>query len=244
MKVIILDSGHGGMLGDDYQTWPNKLGTFNHNPAPGSPLIHERDGKFYFYEGEFNRLIVSKVKEYLRDINVPFIETSHLYHDTPLESRVTIERTLSQYSDSLFISSHANWSSVNSANGVEVFTSKGDTFSDVAATYYIGLLDTILEQHSVGMKFRLDYFTDGDPDKEANFYVLRESLSSAILIEHGFMSNEKDVQHMCNPVVQDIFAKAQALTAVWFYHKKDDVEEASFNLLSKPPKCRSKDKQP
>ena len=42
-----------------------------------------------------------------------------------------------------------------------------------------------------GEKFRKS-FTDGDPDKEANFYVLRHTNCPAILSENFFMTNERE----------------------------------------------------
>jgi N-acetylmuramoyl-L-alanine amidase len=77
----------------------------------------------------------------------------------------------------IYVSIHANGFSDESANGWEVFTSKGETKSDIIA------------------KVLLDKATEEFPDekmrghKESDFWVLRKTLMPAILSENFFMTN-------------------------------------------------------
>ena len=53
---------------------------------------------------------------------------------------------------------------------------------------------------------------DGDPDKEANFYILRKTDCPAILAENLFMDNEKD----CRLLLSDEFRNRLADSYVSF----------------------------
>jgi N-acetylmuramoyl-L-alanine amidase len=70
---------------------------------------------------------------------------------------------------------------------VGVYTSIGETKSDMYATK----LYKEAEKKWEGEKFRKSY-SDGDPDKEANFYVLKHTKCPAILSENFFMTNERE----------------------------------------------------
>ena len=45
------------------------------------------------------------------------------------------------------------------------------------------------------MKIRKD-FTDGDPDKEANFYIIKNSKCPAVLTENFFYDNKEDLKYI------------------------------------------------
>ncbi|WP_321367629.1 N-acetylmuramoyl-L-alanine amidase [uncultured Desulfuromusa sp.] len=87
----------------------------------------------------------------------------------------------------LFLSLHCNSASSPGANGIEVFTSPGQTESDFAATC---LIDSLKFSFPDSV-FRTD-FSDDDPDKEAHFYVLTETDCAAALVEMGFLSNDEE----------------------------------------------------
>ena len=74
-----------------------------------------------------------------------------------------------------------------SARGWCAYTTPGTTGADALAT----ALYTAAQAHLPGMRLRTDY-TDGDPDQEAAFYLLRYTSCPAVLTENLFMDNHED----------------------------------------------------
>ena len=95
-----------------------------------------------------------------------------------------------------YFSMHGNAANTK-AHGIEIFTSKGETMSDKYATT---VMESIMKSFP-DEKFRLDTWSDGDIDKEANFYVLRKTAMPAMLLEMWFFDNRKDAEKMNNPLV-------------------------------------------
>jgi len=174
--LVILDNGHGGLDKGKYTTAPAKMHTF-------------KDG-FTIYEGFFNREIVKKIAYRLKSLGVP----NHILvpgpQDTPLAERVRVANELAEKAGgkAIYISVHGN---AGGGTGFEVYTSKGQTKSDKIAGFY---MDAMAEEFP-GKAARTD-LTDGDKDKEANFYVLRKTTCPAILTESFFMDNREDAELM------------------------------------------------
>lgn len=74
-----------------------------------------------------------------------------------------------------------------SARGWCAYTTRGNTRADALAT----ALYNAAKAHLPGMRLRTDY-TDGDPDQEAAFYLLRHTSCPAVLTENLFMDNPSD----------------------------------------------------
>ena len=244
-NLVFLDAGHGGLTDNgNYTTWPSKQVSFKKNPVPGSPLIYERDGVFYFYEGVFNRLMADKIANKLDQLKVPYLKVYDEVQDTPLQTRVYLERLGNKaVTQTLYLSLHANAWKPNRARGVEVYTSIGETPSDIVATHYIGALIDILKTLNISIPFRMDTF-DADPDKEKNFFVVRETFGSAILIEHGFMDHIDDIRLLCDPEYQEACAWAAAMTVVWFFNRPSPDVLVTSELVRLPPKPLHPDKEP
>lgn len=73
------------------------------------------------------------------------------------------------------------------ASGWEVYTSRGKTKADRLAD----CLCAAALQNLQDMKIREDW-TDGDADKEADFYILKHTKCAAALTENLFMDNYRD----------------------------------------------------
>lgn len=124
-----------------------------------------------------------------------------------LAERVAIERA--QVPTHLFVSIHANAAANPEAKGFEAWTSRGQTPADAAATEILAALDAGFPGRGV----RAD-FTDGDPDREADFWVLRRTRAPAVLVELGFLTNEADRGFLAD--AGNRFALAAALEAgIW-----------------------------
>lgn len=80
------------------------------------------------------------------------------------------------------------------ATGWCAYTTRGDTRADALAT----CLYDAAKFHLPGQRLRTDY-TDGDPDLEADFYILRRTLPPAVLVENFFMDSLPDYRFLLSP---------------------------------------------
>jgi N-acetylmuramoyl-L-alanine amidase len=188
MKNIILDFGHGGVdQNGNYTTAPNKMFTFPNGESA--------------YEGEINRRIGGLLEIYLKshlDFNVITTVKSTDARDLSLSYRVGVANQFDP-ANTIFVSIHSNASASHNARGFEIYTTKGITQSDVLATSIGEEVQKYYEQ--LNLRLRFD-FSDGDLDKEADFYVLRKTRCPAVLLECLFFDNWDDYVLLKNPEFQ------------------------------------------
>ena len=113
-----------------------------------------------------------------------------------LVKRVQIVNAIAKKTDCLYVSIHVNASAKNGwdkATGFAIYTSPGETKSDALATYIFDAAAELLKP--TGKKFRKD-MSDGDPDFEENFYVLRKTICPAVLTENFFQNSKSDVEFL------------------------------------------------
>lgn len=77
------------------------------------------------------------------------------------------------------------------ARGWEAWTSAGQTKADKLADSLYAAAGRLLP----GVKIRKD-MTDGDPDKESRFYILKHTKCPAVLTENLFQDNKEDVDFL------------------------------------------------
>lgn len=104
-----------------------------------------------------------------------------------------------------FISIHCNGAVSVEANGFEIYTTPGQNNSDKLAT---AIFESWKEAFPAQKK-RTDY-SDGDPDKEANLKVLRETRCPSCLVELGFITNPQEEKFLLNKLNQEMMALAIA----------------------------------
>jgi N-acetylmuramoyl-L-alanine amidase len=173
-KVVVLDSGHGGIINGVYQT----AGKRSPNYSRG-----------VLYEGVFNRWVVNRIKEELDRLFIPYYYISPEDRDINLNTRVKRANQIYENDKNTYILSiHAN---AGGGKGVEGFTTEGITDSDRIGEIIL----SNLEKDLVGQKMRFDD-SDGDKDKEVNYYILRKPMMSAFLLECGFMDNMSDYNNL------------------------------------------------
>lgn len=158
------------------------------------------------FEYEFNRDIASRLLALCQSNEVDASILVPEEHDVPLHERVRrANEHYEKHGNSIVISIHANAAGVGAshfpASGFEVFTSDGQTTSDLLATNIFNQVQRLVPD----WKFRADY-GDGDPDKEAQFYILRNTRCPAVLTENGFMTHRLD----CERLLSDDFRKTIA----------------------------------
>lgn len=189
---ILLENGHGGVINGVYQTAGKR-----------SPIWE--DGRQLF-EGEFNRKIVEGLEELCIKHGIDHHVLVPELQDVPLSERVRRANKLHKKEDCLLVSIHAN---AGGGTGFEVFTSVGKTKSDGYAQIMIEALKKL------PLRLRKDT-RDGDEDKEAHFYILKNTSCPAMLIECAFMDTyEPDCRLMMEEhsiFVEAIFKGILAIT--------------------------------
>lgn len=191
VENVVLDFGHGGLDSNgNYTTSPNKMYIF----PDGAKAL----------EGVLNRQIGKYVLECLsshKELNVICTVGVGDPTDLSLEKRVFIVNSYDPQK-TILVSIHCNASEKHNAEGFEIFTTKGKTKSDILAEHIAGSAEHSLLK--VGAKLRYD-MSDGDKDKESDFYVLRKSKCPAVLIECGFFDNKKEFDRLNDPSFQADF---------------------------------------
>lgn len=171
--IVLLDNGHGGIINNEYQT-------------PGKRSPKWADGSQLF-EGEFNRAIVNGIIQELTRLKIPYVNIAPEYVDISLEERVRRANTYKS-EKCFYLSVHSN---AGGGKGSEVYTTVGQGQSDKIATIFCESYKTVFPDRPL----RSDS-SDGDPDKEVNFYVIKNTAMPALLTENFFMDNEDECKNI------------------------------------------------
>lgn len=169
--IILLDNGHG-----------------QDTPGKRSP-----DG--FFREYAYTRFLAKQIQEHLIALGLDARLLVPELDDVSLPERCHRVNTLCRElgkDQVLLISLHVNAAGNGqewmNARGWSCYTTKGQTSADRLATALYDAAKTWLPDN----RLRKDN-TDGDPDIESNFYVLRHSSCPAVLTENLFQDNKDDV---------------------------------------------------
>jgi N-acetylmuramoyl-L-alanine amidase len=208
--LYLLDPGHGGLINGQYST-----------PGKRSPKFE--DGSV-LYEGVNNRDNVNRIMNALQKLGIDCVDIVNDNKDISLTERVARANKLHPTRKCIYISIHSDahqyyyidkactirydvkvhgkrdtktmfqkspieWTE---ANGISVYTSPGQTPSDPFAQIWI---DELEAQFGNTVTWRKDK-SDGDEDKEAHFYVLKETNMPAVLGELGFHTNLEQARRM------------------------------------------------
>jgi len=194
MKILI-DNGHG-----------------KNTPGKRSP-----DGKFreYLYAREIAEAIEGELKFLGLDAERIVTETE----DISLAERA---RRVNEICGRLgaenvvLVSIHCNASKNGEwgkARGWSAYTSKGKTKSDELAT----MLYVEAAKNFAGQTLRKE-FSDGDPDWEEGFYVLRKTKCPAVLTENFFMDNEQDLAYLTSEEGREAIIRTHVAALInWDY---------------------------
>lgn len=170
MRTVIIDNGHG-----------------IETKGKCSP-----DGKLREYR--VTRSIAHGVHERLK--NMGYNAVLLVPYDVDMSLAVRANRAnniASKTPDAILISIHCNAAGDGTewkdARGVEAYTTVGKTNADrLAECYYEAVAELMPE-----VRLRRDT-SDGDSDKECDYYILRKTTCPAILTENFFMDNREDVR--------------------------------------------------
>ena len=182
---ILIDPGHG-----------------INTPGKRSPLWP--DGTQLF-EWEFNRDIANRLQRQLALYDIDSIILVPEIEDISLKERCN--RANNHWSnnqlfghDTILVSIHAN---AGGGTGWECYTSPGETRSDKMATVFY---EVARKCFAPSTKVRADY-SDGDPDKEDQLYILKHTKCPAVLTENFFMDNYEDCKLLMRDDFRDLIAR-------------------------------------
>lgn len=186
-KIVILDNGHGReTAGKRSPIW-----------SDGSQL----------FEWEFNRDIVRRIAAMLKRDGIKYEILVPEETDVPLAERCRRANIINTDCGraAILFSIHGN---AGGGTGWECYTTKGKTKADEIATILCKQAEK--EFSTDGWKMRYDY-SDGDPDKESQFYILKHTVCPAVLSENFFMDTERDCRLMLSDAGRERIAKIHYL---------------------------------
>lgn len=187
--------------------------------AHGKNVAGKRSPDGKFQEWQYSREIVERLRAELAEqdelvdvfVDIPAAEVP-LPQQAELTRRVRYVNQLCAHRHTercIYVSIHVDAASSGewkNAGGWTAYTSPGRTRSDILATYLYEAAEKHLTGYAAKMEegkknglygsnqkpFRKDT-SDGDPDKEARFYVLVRTKCAAVLTENLFQDNKADV---------------------------------------------------
>lgn len=206
--TILLDPGHG-----------------SDTPGKRSP-----DGRFREYA--FNRDIAARVASELTSLGLNAEIIVPELTDVPLKertSRINSRCDALGKGNVILVSIHANAAGNGSkwmnARGWSCYTSKGDTAADELAT----CLCEAAAKYFKDLRIRTD-FSDGDPDFEESFYILRHTTCPAVLVENFFYDNPDDLRFLESEEGKELVTKV--------------IVEGVTGYLSTPPRNNTNNQCP
>lgn len=159
-------------------------------------------------EAFYSRLICQQVAnmldDYKRPVSIDIPEINIPNPKEELAQRVQyVNRLCDLYSPQhvAYVSIHVNASGLGDkwkpARGWSIYTSRGYTGADRLATcIYNAAVEVFPPDHPNAVRKDI---SDGDPDFEADFYVLRKTKCPAVLTENLFMDNQQDCDFLLSP---------------------------------------------
>lgn len=177
--VVLLDNGHG-----------------KDTKGKCSPVLP--DGR-RLYEWEWARKEVKKIAELLKAEGIESRILVPEDEDIKLETRCerankTHKEVTGKGGSTIFVSVHCNGAGNEgkwmNAHGWECYTTRGNTKADELAESIYNAAKRLFEPTT---RIRKDT-SDGDQDKEANYYVLKHTVMPAVLTENFFQDNLEECQ--------------------------------------------------
>ena len=192
---ILLDAGHG-------------IDTLGKRSPDGAFLE-------YKWNREVAELAYALLEEHGFDVDFVVTETN----DIPLKTRVRRVNEICNLHGShnvLLLSIHSNAAGMGAswmnAKGWSAYTTKGKTKSDVAAQC---LYDSFEEEFKDRV-IRRDW-SDGDPDWEEDFYIIKKTSCPAVILENFFYDNKEECSFLLMEQTKRRIAKA-ILKGVQYYY--------------------------
>ena len=188
--VILIDGGHG--------VTTEQNGKFSPKLDDSIKIGSEFTNNGRFREWKYNRVISHLVVDELKDMGYDARLVTPEDGDASLSERIRRINTICNKegaSNVLLISIHSNavgdGSKWMDGKGWEAYTTRGETISDKLADFLYKRADSNIN----GRKIREDW-TDGDRDKESDFYIIKKAKCAAVLTENFFYDNKDDLKYL------------------------------------------------
>lgn len=186
--IILIDNGHGSdtlgkqspLLGDGIKI--------------GDEFIEKNRFKEWKYTRVISNLIVDKLKGMGYDARLIVKEDKDISLGERVR-RINAVCAKEGASNVLVVSVHANAVGDSSkwmeGKGWEAYSTRGKTISDKLAEFLYKRAESNIKDR----KIRKD-LSDGDSDKEANFYIIKHANCAAVLTENFFYDNKDDLKYL------------------------------------------------
>lgn len=154
-----------------------------------------------FHEYEYNRIIGKRVADKLKEMGIEYCFTYPIEegYDLSLTSRANVANKVAKEKGAnnvLLISIHSNAAGNGTkwmnAKGWSIYTTKGVTKSDKYATIFWEEAEKVCKKY--GRTIRKDTYSDGDPDYEADFTVIKKTICPSVLVENFFYDNMEEME--------------------------------------------------
>ena len=187
--VILIDNGHG-------HNTSGKYSPLLKNSGLDIDAAFIKDGRFKEYL--YTRFIAKDIVDILKSMDYDARLLTPEDNDISLSERVNrVNKVCNTYGagNVLLISIHAN--AIGDGNnwmtgkGWEAYTTRGTTNSDKLASFLYKRAHSNFENRNV----REDW-SDGDADKESDFYIIKKANCPAVLSENFFFTNQEDLKYM------------------------------------------------
>lgn len=225
--IILIDNGHGSNT--------EQNGKFSPILGEDMKIGDEFTNKGRFREWKYNRVIAKDVVKRLKELGYDARLVVTEDTDISLSERVRRINTICNKngaSSVLLVSVHSNAVGLGSewmkAYGWEAYTTRGKTKSDTLAEY----LYKRAEKNFDGRKIRTDW-TDGDRDKEADFYIIKKSYCPAVLTENFFYDNKDDLKYLTSDEGVNAVVKTHVDGIIDYINSLKDSSSAKTSKTSK-----------
>ncbi|MDR2133315.1 MAG: N-acetylmuramoyl-L-alanine amidase [Clostridiales Family XIII bacterium] len=168
------------------------------DPGHGAETVGKRSPDGTLIEYAFNRDMAARVKAHLERHGVEVILTVTDDTDPPLEERCAVANA---HGADAFVSLHANASGNGKTwmkqNGWEIYVYKKGSFSERLAN--------AIHDETIPASGLIDRGV-----KDYNYYVIRNVNMPAVLIEHGFFTNQTEIELLKSPEFRERLAVMDA----------------------------------
>lgn len=188
--VVCLDNGHGKATKGKASPW----------------TLHQVEPQIPFREYEFTRKVTAKLKELLEAMGAyVYLVCPEVEGDISLSARAarannlqSVYKAKGKKDHFIFVSVHANAMGLGDkwypkTDGWSVWTTRGQNNSDTLATCLWEAADEMFTP--MGKRLRRE-MSDGDPDWESDFTVIKKANMPAVLTENFFYTDPDDCKYI------------------------------------------------